>query len=83
MKGGWLALEQAGRLVTDATVLYETGSYSTAAALALLSREELAKSRRLFEFWVRVARRGEDITREQAIQGIDAMEHRRQAEGRQ
>jgi AbiV family abortive infection protein len=70
LRGGWYALEQAGRLVNEATVLFEAGSHSTAAGLALLSREELAKSRKLFALWMRAAR-GEQITRDQVIEDID------------
>jgi AbiV family abortive infection protein len=70
LRGGWYALEQAGRLVNDATVLFETGSHSTAAGLALLSREELAKSRKLLALWMRAAR-GEQITRDQMVEDID------------
>jgi len=73
LKGGWFALEQAGRLLHDAAVLFETGSYSTAAGLALLSREELAKSRKLFALWMR-ANRGEQVTRDQVVESID-MDH--------
>jgi AbiV family abortive infection protein len=73
LRGGWYALEQAGRLMKDAEVLFEAGSHSTAAGLALLSREELAKSRRLFALWMRTAR-GQQVTREQMIEDID-MDH--------
>jgi AbiV family abortive infection protein len=70
LRGGWYALEQAGRLVNEATVLFEAGSHSTAAGLALLSREELAKSRKLFALWMK-AFRGEQITRDQVAEDID------------
>jgi AbiV family abortive infection protein len=70
LRGGWYALEHAGRLVNEATVLFEAGSHSTAAGLALLSREELAKSRKLFALWMRAAR-GEQITRDQMLEDID------------
>lgn len=53
LKGGWFALEQAGYLGKDARMLFETGSFSTSVGLALLSREELAKSRKLFALWMR------------------------------
>ena len=74
MKGGWFALEQAGRLINDALVLLEAGSYSTAAGLALLSREELAKGRELFALWM-AADRGEAVTREDAVARIDRLSH--------
>src|SRR5882762_4695091 len=74
MKGGWFALEQAGRLLSDARLLFEAGVYSTAAGLALLSREELAKSRTLFALWMRV-NRGEALTRKQVVRSIGGMRH--------
>jgi len=74
LKGAWFALEQAGRLINDARLLFEAGSHSSAAGLALLSREELAKSRELFSLWMR-ANRGETVTREDAIAQIERMSH--------
>jgi AbiV family abortive infection protein len=70
LRGGWYSLEQAGRLMNEAAALFEAGSHSTAAGLALLSREELAKSRKLFALWMR-AFRGEPITRDQVIEDLD------------
>lgn len=74
MKGGWFTLEQAGRLINDARVLFEVGSDSSAAGLALLSREELAKSRELFSLWM-AANRGETVTREGAVSKVESMGH--------
>jgi AbiV family abortive infection protein len=73
MKGGWFTLEQAGRLLRDAKTLLELGSFSTAAGLALLSREELAKSRKLFQLWMK-ADRGEPVTRKQIAEAL-RMDH--------
>lgn len=80
LKGGWFALRQAGRLMNDAAVLFDAGSYSTAAGLALLSREELAKSRKLFALWMR-AHRGEQVTRDQVVESIDMNHVEKQRHG--
>lgn len=45
LQGAWYALEQAGRLLRSATLLFENSDWSTAAAVALLGREELGRSR--------------------------------------
>jgi AbiV family abortive infection protein len=73
LKGGWYALVQAGHLINHAGLLYDADAYSTAAGVALLSREELAKSRKLFWLWKR-ANHGEQITREHVEDEL-AMNH--------
>jgi AbiV family abortive infection protein len=80
LRGGWFALEQAGRLLTDAKALYRAGSYSGAVALALFSREEVAKSRKLFALWMRAAR-GENITFDQLVEEIDMPHVEKQKHG--
>lgn len=80
LRGGWFALEQAGRLVGEATALFHAGSYSTAAGLALLSREELAKSRKLFALWVR-ANHGEQITQDAVADELDMSHVEKQRHG--
>ncbi len=47
LEGAWFALEQAGRLLHSAKVLFEIGDFSTAVAVAMFSREELGRSRLL------------------------------------
>jgi AbiV family abortive infection protein len=44
LEGAFYALEQCGRLLHDARLLYKEGSYSTALALTELAQEELGKS---------------------------------------
>ena len=80
LRGGWFALEQAARLVNDARMLFEGGSHSTAAGLALLSREELAKSRKLFALWMR-ANRGEQVTRDDVMRNIEVSHVEKQRHG--
>lgn len=47
LEGSWYALEQAGRLLNSAKVLFEIGDFSTVVAVAMFSREELGRSRLL------------------------------------
>ena len=47
LEGSWWALEQAGRLLESATMLFESGDFSTALAVAMFGREELGRSRLL------------------------------------
>jgi AbiV family abortive infection protein len=77
MRGGWFALEQGGRLIRDAEILYKAGSYSSAVALALLSREEVSKARTLFGLWIR-ADRIETISRERVLKEIALTHYRKQ-----
>ena len=53
LKGAWYALEQSGRLLQDAVKLCDLRSYASAAALALLAREELGRYRILLKLWRR------------------------------
>jgi AbiV family abortive infection protein len=43
LEGACLALEQCGRLLSDAVILYEKNSHSSALGLAALASEELGK----------------------------------------
>jgi hypothetical protein len=52
-EGSWLALEQAGRLLRSASILWDSGDPSTAVAIAMLGREELGRSRLLRQPWTR------------------------------
>jgi AbiV family abortive infection protein len=45
LEGMLYALEQCGRLLREAVVLYRNGDYSTSILLAVFAREELGKSR--------------------------------------
>lgn len=47
LEGSWWTLEQAGRLLSSATKLFESGDFSTALAVAMFGREELGRSRLL------------------------------------
>src|SRR2546422_11027789 len=47
LRGAWYSLEQCGRLLSDAILLYREKSYSSAVALAMIGREELGKHRML------------------------------------
>jgi AbiV family abortive infection protein len=49
--GAWYALEQCGLLLEDAYVLIEHGSHATAAAVAMLAREELGRHEMLLGLW--------------------------------
>jgi AbiV family abortive infection protein len=51
LRGAWYSLEQCGRLLSDAIVLYRERRYSSALALAMIGREELGKQRMLLEQW--------------------------------
>jgi len=51
LRGAWYSLEQCGRLLSDAIVLYREESYSSAVALAMIGREELGKHRMLLDEW--------------------------------
>jgi AbiV family abortive infection protein len=64
LEGAWFALEQAGRLLHSAKVLFEIGDFSTAVAVAMFSREELGRSRLL-----RVCSR--DVRKGQVLQTKD------------
>src|SRR5438876_10558143 len=51
LRGAWYSLEQCGRLLSDAIVLYREESYSSAVALGMIGREELGKHRMLLDEW--------------------------------
>jgi AbiV family abortive infection protein len=51
LKGVWYSLEQCGRLLKAAAVLYKEGDYSTAVGVAMFAREELGKHRILRAEW--------------------------------
>lgn len=65
LRGAWYALEQAGRLLDSARLLFENSDWSTAAAVALLGREEVGRSRILQELAARV-RSGELLSAAEA-----------------
>jgi AbiV family abortive infection protein len=62
LKGAWYSLEQCGRLLSDAMVLYRGKSYSSALALAMIAREELGKHRLLLEAWKESEATGKYLT---------------------
>ncbi len=51
LKGACYSLEQCGRLLKSACVLYREKDYSTAVGIAMLAREELGKHRILRDEW--------------------------------
>jgi AbiV family abortive infection protein len=61
--GAFYSLEQCGLLLHDAAALTEQRRYPTAAAIALLAREELGRHKILLGFW-REAHSGAVVTRE-------------------
>jgi AbiV family abortive infection protein len=58
LRGAWFAVEQSGLLLIDAIALFSKNSNSSAAALALLAREELGRGNILFDLWRKAARGG-------------------------
>ena len=61
LHGAVYSLEQCGLLLRDAKLLYETGSYATATAVALFATEERGKWRMLLDLRKRVLA-GESFT---------------------
>ena len=51
LKGCWYAVEQCGRMLHHAAILHRAEAYSTAAAVALLGREELGAHKLLLKHW--------------------------------
>jgi AbiV family abortive infection protein len=47
LEGSWWALEQAKRLLGSARILFESGDFSTALAVAMFGQEEVGRSRLL------------------------------------
>jgi AbiV family abortive infection protein len=68
LEGSVYALEQCGLLLTDAVLLYESKSYHSAVALAAFAREELGRSRILFDMYTAVSERAEKVTIEEIEQ---------------
>jgi AbiV family abortive infection protein len=58
LKGAWYAAEQCGQLLHHAVILQEASVYPTAAAVALLAREELGLSQFLRDAWKQVVETG-------------------------
>ena len=54
LRGAVYSIEQCGRLLGDATLLYENHSYATAVATALIAREELGRWRLLLALRERI-----------------------------
>jgi AbiV family abortive infection protein len=58
LEGAAYALEQCGLLLRDANLLYQSGSYGSAVALAAFAREELGRWRILLELRKKLLARG-------------------------
>jgi AbiV family abortive infection protein len=67
LQGAWYAIEQSGRLLTSATLVYDHGDKSTAVVLSMFGREELGRSIILRELAKRVTA-GEHLSPE-AVRG--------------
>jgi AbiV family abortive infection protein len=79
LEGAAYALEQCWLLLRDANLLYRSGSYASAVALAALAREELGRWRILQELRRKVL--GEDSVTIKKIQSRCAVHVRRQGAG--
>jgi AbiV family abortive infection protein len=82
LRGSLHALDHCSALLRDAVVLLRARRYSTAAALALLGREELGRHRILLGMWRAVATGGPDPTVEQVNNacGEDHVDKQREAQ---
>ena len=64
IEGAAYALEQCGLLLRDANLLYQNGSYASAAAVALFAQEELGRYQILLELRKKVLN-GDHLTIEE------------------
>ena len=78
LEGAAYALEQCGLLLRDANTLYRSGSYSSAVALALFAREELARYRILLDLRKKVLG-GYHPTTQEVRKRCQHHEHKQQA----
>jgi AbiV family abortive infection protein len=62
LEGAAFAQEQCGLLLNDGTILFNSGSYASALLLAAFAREELGRSRILFDLYLAVVEKGETLT---------------------
>lgn len=58
LRGAWYAAEQCGHMLRNAAILHRQKAYSTAAAIALLGREELGGHNFLLDHWKKAVRTG-------------------------
>src|SRR5437870_6122269 len=79
LRGAWYSLEQCGRLLSDAIVLYREKSYSSAVALAMIGREELGKHRMLLDEWRKSEGTGKYPTIDAIQTGADHVDKQRRA----
>ena len=70
LEGAWLALEQCGRLLEDAALLYQSGSAATAVGIGMLAREELGRSSILTRLAEEV-HAGRELTLDELEKAID------------
>jgi AbiV family abortive infection protein len=62
LEGSAYAQEQCGQLLNDAAILLKAGSSASAVLLAAFAREELGRSRILFDLYLAVVENGESVT---------------------
>jgi AbiV family abortive infection protein len=70
LTGAWYSIEQCGQLLHDAVTLYASQAYASAAALALLGREELGRYRILLDLW-RQAASGKQVSVDEVRSACD------------
>jgi len=70
LEGAWHALDQAGRLLCSASILFDGGDSSTALAIAMFGREELGRSK-LLRDCAREVRGGSDISAQEVTRCTD------------
>src|SRR5260370_31203315 len=62
LEGSAYAQEQCGLLLNDAAILFKANSYASALLLAAFAREELGRSRILFDLHLAMVEKGETVT---------------------
>ena len=71
LEGTSYALEQAGRLLHDAHLLYQTQRYGSAVVMALFSREEIGRYQLIRQLRKRMVETGDVVTTEDIDRACD------------